>query len=166
MLEGHQRNPKKEGHESLQKLKNNIENQTIAPNPFPYFDKDTSQEFTSPTILGKLEIASNLVNRDVRESETAQINLSDNFNTSQNLLPPIKNLNLSSNHSISNPFNLADQTIQLHADGIFAQNSALEETFNLKLPKQRNNQDTYANRNRQYHNFSYLQQNLDLLKFK
>ena len=131
----------------------------MLPILFPYFDKDTSQEFTSPTRLGKLEIASTLLNRQVNEIETAQINLSDNFNTSQNLLPPIRNLNLSSNHSLSNPFNLADPTIQLHADGLFAQNSALEETFNLNLPKQRNNQDSFANRNTQYRNFPNLQQN-------
>ena len=129
VLEAHQRNPKKEVHESLLKSKNNFENQINAPNPFPYFDKDTSQEITSPTKLEKLEIASTLVNRQVNEIETAQINLSDNFNTSQNLLPSIQNLNLSSNHSLSNPFNLADPTIQLHADSLFAQNSALEETL-------------------------------------
>ena len=158
VLETHQRNPKKEVHESLLKSKNNFENQINAPNPFPYFDKDTSQEFTSPTRLGKLEIASTLLNRQVNEIETAQINLSDNFNTSQNPLPPIQNLNLSSNHSLSNPFNLADPTIQLHADGLSAQYS-LEETFNLNLPKQRNNQDSFANRNPQYHNFRNLQQN-------
>ena len=111
LLEAHQRNPKKEVHESLLRSKNNLEKQTNAPNPFPYFDKDTSQEFTSPTRLGKLENASNLVNGDIREIETAQVHLSDNFNTSQNLLPPIKNLNLSSNHSLSNPFNLAEPTI-------------------------------------------------------
>ena len=58
LLEAHQRNPKKEVHESLLKSKNNFENQINAPNPFFYFDKDTSQEFTSPTRLGKLEIAS------------------------------------------------------------------------------------------------------------
>ena len=159
VLEAHQRNPKSEVHESLLKSKNNFENQTNAPNPFPYFDKDTSQEFTSPTKLGKLEIASTLKNRQVNEIETAQINLSEIFNTSQNLLPPIQNLNLSSNHSLSNPFNLADLTIQLNADGLFAQNSALEETFILNLPKQRNNQDSFANRNPQYHNFPNLQQN-------
>ena len=156
VLEAHQRNLKKEVHESLLKSKNNFENQINAPNPFPYFDKDTSHEFTSPTRLGNLEIASTLVNRQVNEIETAQINLSDNFNTSQNLLPPIQNLNISSNHSLSNPFNLADPTIQLHADGLFAQNSAVEETFNLNLPKQRNNQDSFANRNPQYHNFPNL----------
>ena len=132
--------------ESLLKSKNNLENQTNAPNPFPYFDKDTSQELTSPKRLGKFKTASNLVNRDVLETETAQINLSDNFNTSQNFLPPTQNLNLSSNHSLSNLFNLADPTIQLHADGLFAQNSALEETFNLNLPKQRNKQDSNANK--------------------
>ena len=159
MLEAHRRNPKKEVHERLLKSKTNLENQTNGPNPFPYFDKDTSQEFTSPTRLGKLKIASNLVKRDVREIETAQINLRDNFNTSQNLLPPIQNLNLSSNHPLSNHFNLSDPTIQLHANGLFTQNSALEETFNLNLPKQRNNQDSYANRNPQYHNFPNLQQN-------
>ena len=147
VLEAHQRNPKKEVRKSFLKSKNNLENQTKAPNPFAYFDKDISQEFTSPKRLGKLEIASNLVNRDVLETETAQINLSDNFNTSQNLLPPTQNLNNSSNHSLSNPFNLADPTIQLHAGGLFTQNSALEETFNLNLPKQRNNQDSNANRN-------------------
>ena len=57
---------------------------------------------------------------------------------------------------------MADSTIQLHADCLFAQNSALEQTFdigNLNLPKQRNNQDSYANRNLQYHNFPNLQQN-------
>ena len=90
MLEAHQRNPKKEVHEGLLKSKNKFENQINAPNPFPYFDKDTSQEFTSPARLGKFEIASNLVNRQDGEIETAQINLSDNFNTSQNLLPPIQ----------------------------------------------------------------------------
>ena len=111
VLEAHQRNPKKEVQESLLKSKNNFENQINAPNPFPYFDKDTSHEFTSPTRLRKLEIASTLVNRQVKEIETAQIKLSDNFNTSQNLLPPIQKLNLSSNHSLSNPFNLADPTI-------------------------------------------------------
>ena len=116
VLEAHQRNPKKEVHESLLKSKNNLENQTNAPNPFPCFDKDTSQEFTSPTRSGKLKIASNLVNRDVCGIETAQINLSDKFDTSQNLLPPIQNLNLSGNHSLSNPFNLADPTIQLQSD--------------------------------------------------
>ena len=151
MLEAHQRNPKREVHESLLKSKNNFENQINAPNPFPYFDKDTSQEFTSPTKLRKVEIASTLKNRQVNEIETAQINLSDNFITSQNLLPPIQNLNLSGNRSLSNPFNLADTTIQLHADG-------LEETFNLNLPKQRNNQDSFANRNPQYHNFPNVQQ--------
>ena len=144
MLEAHQRNPKKELYESLLKSKNNLENQTNDPNPFPYLDKETSQEFTSPKKQGKLEIASNLVNRDVHKIETAQINLSDNFNKSQNLLPPIQNLNLSSNRSLSNFFNLADPTIQLHADGLFAQNLALEETFILNLPNQRNNQDSYA----------------------
>ena len=159
VLEAHQRNPIKDVHESLLKSKNNLENQTNAPNPFPCFDKGTSQEFTSPTRSVKLEIASNLVNRDVREIETAEINLSDNFNTLQNLLPPIQNLNLSSNHSLSNPFNIADPTIQLHADGLFAQNSSLEKTFNLNLPKQRNNQHSYANRNPQYHNFPNLQLN-------
>ena len=56
-LEAHQRNPKKETHESPLKLKNKLENQTNALNPFPYFDKDTSQESTSPTRLGKLKIA-------------------------------------------------------------------------------------------------------------
>ena len=162
VLEAHQRSPKKEVHENLLKSKNNLENRTNAPNPFPYVDKDTSQEFTSPKKLGKLVIASNLVNRDVRDIETAQINLSDNFKTSRNLLPPIQNLELSSNHSLSNLFNLADPTIQLHADGLFAQNSALEETFILNLPKQRNNQDSYANRNPQYHNFPNLQQNYGL----
>ena len=121
MLEAHQRNPKKEVHEILLKSKNNLENQTNAPNHFPCFDKDTSQEFTSPTRSGKLEIASNLVNRDVCDIETAQISLSDNFDTSQNLLPPFQNLNLSGNYSLSNPFNLADPTIQLQADGLFAQ---------------------------------------------
>ena len=85
--------------------------------------------------------------------------MSDNFNTSQNLLPPIQNLNPSSNHLVSNPFNLADSTIQLRTDGLFAQNSALEENFNLNLPKQRKNQDSNANRNPQYHNFPNLQQN-------
>ena len=85
---------KKEVHESLLKSKTNLGNQTKAPNPFPCIDKDTSQDFTSTTKSEKLEIASNLVNRDVREIETAQINLSDNFNTSQNVLPPIQNLNL------------------------------------------------------------------------
>ena len=160
VLEAHQRNLKREVLESLLKSKNNFENQINAPNPFPYFDKDTSQEFTSPTRLGKLEIASTLKTdqRQVNEIETAQINLSDNFKMSQNLLPPIQNLNLSSNHSLLNLFNLADPTIQLHADGLFAQNSALEETFNLNLPKQRNNQDSFANRNPQYHNFPNLQQ--------
>ena len=49
VLEAHQRNPKREVHESLPKSKNNFENQINAPNPFPYFDKDTNQEFTSPT---------------------------------------------------------------------------------------------------------------------
>ena len=126
---------------------------------FPGIDQDTSQEFTSAKRLGKLEKASNLVKRDFREIETAQINLSDNFNTSQNLLPPIHNLNISSNHSLSNTFNLADPSIQLHADDLFAQNTALEETFNLNLPKQRNNHDSYANRKPQYHNFPNLQQN-------
>ena len=158
VLEAHQRNPKKEVHESLLKSKNNLENQTNAPNPFPCFDKDTSQEFTSPTKSGKLEIASNLVNRDVCDIETAQISLSDNFDTSQNLLPPFQNLNLSGNHSLSNPFNLADPTIQLQADGLFAQNSVLEKTFNLNLPNQSNNQDSTANRNSLYHNFPNLQQ--------
>ena len=110
----------------------------------------------------KLEIASNLVKRDFREIETAQINLSDNFNTSKNLMPPIQNLNVSSNHSFSNPFNVADPTIQLNADGLFAKNLALEETFNLNLPKQRNNQDSYTNRNPQFQNFPNLQQNFGL----
>ena len=135
MLEAYQINPKNEVHESLLKSENNFENQTNAPNPFPYFDKDTSQEFRSPKKLGKLEIISNPVNRDARKFETAQINLSDSFNTWPSLLPPIHNLNLSSNQSISNPFKVADPTIQLHADGLFAQNSALEETFKLNLPK-------------------------------
>ena len=54
--------------------------------------------------------------------------------------------------------NLADPTIQLHADGLFAQNSALEKTFISNLPKQRNNQDSYATRNPQYHSFPNLQQ--------
>ena len=159
VLEAHQRNHKKEVRESLLKTKNNLENQTNALNPIPYFDKDTSQEFTSPKRLGKFEIASSLVNRDVPETETAQINLSDNFNTSLNLWPPTQNLNLSSNHSLLNLFNLADPTIQVHADGLFAQNSALEETFSLNLPKKRNNQDSNANRNPQCHNFPNLQQN-------
>ena len=159
VLEAHQRSRKKEVHENLLKSKNNLENQTNALNPFPYFDKDTSQEFTFPTKLVKLEIASNLVKRDVREVETAQINLSDKFNTSKNLMPPIQNLNVSSNHSLSNPFDLADPTIQINADGLFAQNSALEETFNLNLPKQRNNQDSYTNRNPQFQSFPNLQQN-------
>ena len=101
VLEAHQRSPRKEVHENLLKSKNNLENQTNAPNPFPYFEIDTSQELTSLTKLGKLQIASNRVNRDVREIETAQINLSDNFKTSRNLLPPIQNLKLSSNHSLS-----------------------------------------------------------------
>ena len=83
-----------------------------------------------------------LVNTDFHEIETAQIILSDHFNTSQNLLPPIQNLNFSSNHSLSNPFILADPTIQLRAD-----------CRNLNVPKQRNNQDSYAN------NFPNLQQN-------
>ena len=160
VLEAHQRNPKKEVHESLLKSKTKLGNELNVPNPFPCFDKDISQKFTSPTRSGKLEIASNLVNRDVCDIETAQINLSDNFDTSQNLLPPIQNLNLSGNHSLSNPFILADPTIQLQADGPFAQNSALEKTLNLKLPKRRNNQDSYANRNPQYHNFPNLQQNV------
>ena len=160
VLEAHQRNPKKEVHESLLKSKTKLGNELNVPNPFPCFDKDISQKFTSPTRSGKLEIASNLVNRDVCDIETAQINLSDNFDTSQNLLPPIQNLNLSGNHSLSNPFILADPTIQLQADGLFAQNSALEKTLNLKLPKRRNNQDSYANRNPQYHNFPNLQQNV------
>ena len=159
VLEAHRRNPKKEFHESVLNSITHLGNQTNAPNLFPCFDKDTSQKFTFPTRSGKLEIASNLVNRDFREIETAQINLSDNFNMSQNLLPPIQNLNLSSNHSLSNPFNLADPTIQLHANGIYAQNSTLGKTFTLNLPKQRNNQDSYANRNPRYHNFPYLQQN-------
>ena len=90
--------------------------------------------------------------------ETAQINLSDNFDTSQNHLPPIQNLNLSGNHLLSNPFNLADPTIQLQADGLFAQNSVSEKTFNLKLPNQSNNQDSNAKRNPLYHNFPNLQQ--------
>ena len=161
VLEAHQRNPKKEVHESLLKSKNNLENQTNAPNPFPCLDKDTSQEFISPTRSGKLEIASNLVNRDVCDIETAQINLSDNFDTSQNLLPPFQNMNLSGNHSLSNPFNLADPTIQLQADGLFAQNSVLEKTFNLNLPNQSNNQDSTANRNPLYHNFPNLQQDFE-----
>ena len=160
VLEAHQRNPKKEVHESLLKSKTKLGNEINVPNPFPCFDKDISQKFTSPTRSGKLEIASNLVNRDVCDIETAQINLSDNFDTSQNLLPPIQNLNLSGNHSLSNPFILADPTIQLQADGLFAQNSALEKTLNLKLPKRRNNQDSYANRNPQYHNFPNLQQDV------
>ena len=160
VLEAHQKNPKKEVHESLLKSKTKLGNELNVPNPFPCFDKDISQKFTSPTKSGKLEIASNLVNRDVCDIETAQINLSDNFDTSQNLLPPIQNLNLSGNHSLSNPFILADPTIQLQADGLFAQNSALEKTLNLKLPKRRNNQDSYANRNPQYHNFPNLQQNV------
>ena len=160
VLEAHQRNPKKEVHESLLKSKTKLGNELNVPNPFPCFDKDISQKFTSPTRSGKLEIASNLVNRDVCDIETAQINLSDNFDTSQNLLPPIQNLNLSGNHSLSNPFILADPTIHLQADGLFAQNSALEKTLNLKLPKRRNNQDSYANRNPQYHNFPNLQQNV------
>ena len=99
-----------------------------------------------------------MVNRDVCDIETAQINLSDNFDTSQNLLPPIQNLNLSGNHSLSNPFNLTDPNIQLQADGLFAQSSVLEKTFNLKLPSQSNNQDSNANRNPLYHNFPNLQQ--------
>ena len=159
VLEAHQRNPKKEVRESLLKSKNNIENRTNARNPFPYFEKDNSKEFTSQKSIRKFEIGSNLVNRDVLETETAQINLSDNFNTSQNLLPPTQNLNLSSNHSISNPFNLADPTIQFNANGLFVQNSALHETFNLNLPKQKNNQDSNANRKTQCHNFPNLQQN-------
>ena len=157
VLEAHQRNPKKDIQESLLKSKNNFENQMNAPNTFPYFDKDTSQEFTSPKRLGKLDIASTLLNRQVNETETAQIKLIDNFNTSQNLLPPIQILNLSSNQLLSNSFNLADPTIQLHADCLFAQNSAFEETFNLNLPKQRNNQDSFDNRNPLYHNFPNLQ---------
>ena len=39
VLEAHQRNPKKEVHESLLKSKNNLENQTNAPNPFPALTK-------------------------------------------------------------------------------------------------------------------------------
>ena len=35
----------------------------------------------------------------------------------------------------------------------------MEENFNLNLPKQRNDQDSYANRNPQCHNFPNLQQN-------
>ena len=131
--------------------------QTNAPNLFPCFD--TNQEFTSPTRSFKIKFASNLVNRDVREIKTAQINLSDNFNTSENLLPPIQNLNLSSNHSLSNPFNSADPTPQLHADGLFAQNSSLEETLILNSSNQRNYQDSNVNRNPQHHNFPNLQQN-------
>ena len=92
--------------------------------------------------------------------------MSDNFNTSQNLLPPIQILNRSSDNSLSNSFNLADSTIQFHADGLFDQNSALEETFNLKLPKQRNNQDSNANKNPQYHNFPNLQQNYGPSQFQ
>ena len=87
--------------------------------------------------------------------------MSDNFDTSQNLLPPFQNLNLSGNHSLSNPFNLADPTIQLQADGLFAQNSVLEKTFNLNLPNQSNNQDSTANRNPLYHNFPNLQQDFE-----
>ena len=151
--------PKKEVHESLLKSKTILENQASARNLFPCFDKDSSREFTSPSRSGKLEISTNLVNRDVCEIETAQINLSDNFNTSQNLLPPLQNLNLSSSPSLSNPFNLADPTPQLHAGGLFAQNSALEKTFNLKLPKQRNNDYSIAKGNPQYHNFPNLLQN-------
>ena len=54
---------------------------------------------------------------------------------------------------------MADPTILSHSDGLFAQNSALEETFSLNLPNQRNNQDSFAKRNPQYHNFPNLQQN-------
>ena len=52
VLEAYQRNPKKEVHESLLKSKNKLGNQTNAPNPFPCFDKDASQELTSPTKSG------------------------------------------------------------------------------------------------------------------
>ena len=74
-------------------------------------------------------------------------------------MPQLQNLNLSGNHAISNPFNLAESTPQLHAGGLFAQNSALEKTFNLKLPKQRNKQYSNAKRDPQYHNLPNLQQN-------
>ena len=73
VLEAHQRNPKKEVHESLLKSKNNFENQINAPNPFPYFDKDTSQEFTSPTKLGKLGIASTLDRSIDRSTKLKQL---------------------------------------------------------------------------------------------
>ena len=53
---------------------------------------------------------------------------------------------------------MADPTIQLQADGLFAQNSVLEKTFNLNLPNQSNNQDSNANKNPLYHNFLNLQQ--------
>ena len=153
----HQRNPRKKVYKSPDS-KNNLENQRNAPNHFPYFDKDTSQELTSPTKSGKLAVVFNLVSRDVHGIETAQINLSDNVNMSQNLSPPLQILNRSGNYSLSNPFNFAEPTRQLHADGLFAQNSALEQTLKLNLQKQRNNQDSTTNRHPQYHNFPNLQQ--------
>ena len=67
VLETHQKNPKKEVYESLLKSKNKLGNQTNAPNPFVCFDKDTSQELTSPTTSGKPEFASNLVNINLCE---------------------------------------------------------------------------------------------------
>ena len=53
---------------------------------------------------------------------------------------------------------MADPTIQLQADSLFAQNSVLEKTFNLNLTNQSNNQDSTANRNPLNHNFPNLQQ--------
>ena len=86
VLEAHQRNPKKEVHESLLKSKNKLGNQTKAPNSFPCFGQDTSQEITSPKIR---EIRNCFQSGDFRKIETAQINLSDSSNTSQNLLPAL-----------------------------------------------------------------------------
>ena len=81
VLEAHQKNPIKAVNESLLKSKNNLENQSNTPNPITCSDKETGQKFTSLTKSGELIIASNLVNRDVREKETAQFNWCNNFNT-------------------------------------------------------------------------------------
>ena len=85
MLEAHQMDHKKEVLEGFLKSKKTLQNQTNAPNHFPYLDKDTSEEFTSLTRSEKPENSSNVENRDVRKTETAQINLCDNFNTTLNL---------------------------------------------------------------------------------
>ena len=61
---------------------------------------------------------------------------------------------------------MADPTIQLQADGLVAQNSVLEKTFNLNLPNQSSNHDSNANRNPLYHNFPTLQQDFGPSQFQ